>query len=109
MRSATALNRRRLESRSLALVLLTACAASGAPEERFALELDAVTSTGEAVPEARFWADGRELGSTGPAGTLRTELLGSPGREVALTAACPPAFHTSSPRRMLLLRHRICK
>lgn len=86
--------------------LISACACSDAapPPERFAVVLRAQRASGEAVAQARVWADGRAIGATSELGILRAELQGREGTAVELTAACPPAYRTEQPTRRLVLR-----
>ncbi len=100
-------SRRRAPQRLAALALAlasTGCSAPPAPEQRFELRLRASTTGEQPLAGVRFWADGRELGTTAADGSLRVQLRGREGRSVALSSACPPAYRTPVPARRLVLR-----
>jgi hypothetical protein len=105
MRSVVAMNAFRQFALCSAL-LACSCAPRTTGELRFVIVLHAWTSTHEAVADVRFWADGRELGTTDLHGDLRAALTGRDREVVSLSAACPPAYRTLVPSRRLLL-HRI--
>lgn len=79
--------------------------AVSSPGEHFALQLHVRSTTGDVVSDARFWADGRELGTTDAHGALHAKLRGRQGESVALSFACPAAYRTLEPRRRFVLRH----
>lgn len=87
---------------AVACVLLACDSAAQAPAP-FVLALHARSPDGAAVPGARFWADGRALGTTAENGSLRTELGLPEGTTLGLTAACPPAYRTETPERRITL------
>jgi hypothetical protein len=88
----------------LGLLGASACTASQAREETFAIELRAVEASDAPVSDVRFWADGRDLGVTDEHGILRVQLSGRDGLTLSLTAACPPEYRTAEPQRQLRLQ-----
>jgi hypothetical protein len=102
--------RRLAVSRGADLALLLAllgldCSDPAAREQRFVLGLRAVTAFDAPVSDTRFWADGRELGTTDLRGALRAELNGQDGQAVSLSVACPPSYRTRVDNRRIVLRH----
>jgi hypothetical protein len=81
-----------------------ACTEPSSRDPRFTAELRAMSTSGEAIADVRFWADGRELGTTGSDGALHVALSAEHDDTVSLTAACPPAYRTLMQNRRLVLR-----
>jgi hypothetical protein len=85
-------------------LLLAGCRAPEAKPESFEIQLLAHDGNGQGLADARFWADGRPLGTSDANGQLRVKLEGRADQAVALTTACPAGYRTQEPQRPLVLR-----
>lgn len=91
-------------TRLLPILCVLGCVARPNVDERFTIEVRALTANQEQVADVRLWADGRELGATDVHGLLRASLTGREGQVLGLSAACPPAYRTLTQNRRIVLR-----
>jgi len=101
----------RNSSPAIAFVALQLLAAACGGKEsavvstRFASEFHVTTDDGDALAGAVIAAGETRLGTTGPDGLLRADIVGAEGQSISVNVSCPKDFAGSEQPALLRLTH----